>query len=85
MKKEIFDIIKDPVNYKHNKADGCIRNELVKIKDAVDLIDMMVFELAETSGLVSTIQARTREIEEMTIEIAKDLDNYQEENADKNL
>ena len=78
MKQELFDIIKDPVNHKHNKADQLIRAELVRIKESIDLIDQIVFDLADPSGvLASTIQGRTSEIEHDTIEVANDLDDYQ--------
>lgn len=78
MKQELFDIIKDPIYHKHHKADDLIRAELVKIKEATDLIDQIVFDLADPSGvLASTIQGRTSEIEHDTIEVANDLDDYQ--------
>ena len=79
MRQELFDIIKDPVYHKHHKADDLIRAELVRIKEAIDLIDQIVFDLADPSGvLASTIQGRTSEIEHDTIEVANDLDDYQD-------
>lgn len=79
VKQELFDIIKDPVYYKHKNADQQIRAELVKIKDAIDNIDQMVFDLRDAAGTTDTslrsmIQGKTSDIENVTIEIADDLD-----------
>jgi len=84
MKQELFDIIKDPIGHRHHKADQQIRAELVKIKTAIDNIDQIVFDLQETAGTVDTslrsvIQGKTSDIEEITIGIADELDEVDDQ------
>jgi len=73
MKQELFDIIKDPKLYKQHRADQAIRAQLVRIKEACDLIDQYVWDLAE-EGVASAIHNTTTDIETQTIEIADELD-----------
>tara|TARA_R100001460_G_scaffold25343_1_gene50928 strand:+ start:143 stop:421 length:279 start_codon:yes stop_codon:yes gene_type:complete len=74
MKQELFDIIKDPIGHRHHKADQQIRAELVKIKTAIDNIDQMVYDLATSKSVTDTIQGKTSDIEQYSIEIADELD-----------
>ena len=78
MKQELFDIIKDPEQFKFYRADEMIRSQLVKIKDAIDTIDKSSVDLGPYFGdpsVANSIQDLTSEIEERTIEIADELDN----------
>jgi hypothetical protein len=80
MKQELFDIIKDAKLYKHHRADQAIRAQLVNIKEACDLIDQYVWDLAD-EGVASGIHNTTSDIETLTIEIADELDALNQKNT----
>ena len=77
MEQELFEMIKDPKLYKHHRADQAIRAQLVRIKEACDLIDQYVWDLAE-EGVGSAIHNTTADIETLTIEVADELDTLNE-------
>jgi hypothetical protein len=76
--QEIFDMIKDPDQYKFYRADEVIRSQLVKIKDAIDTIDNSSVDLGPAYGdpsVASVLQNITTDIEDKTIEIVDHLEN----------
>lgn len=82
---DLLDIIRDPVDHKHNRADQQIRAELVKIKAAIDRIDQMVYDLdmsVSVDGQQQFIRGITTDIEAKTIEIADELDAEQDRRQD---
>lgn len=72
-KEELFDMIRDPADYKMMKADNEIRAELVKIHEASERIEQLLSEGNITLDL-SREQTATASIVECLDQIVTELD-----------
>ena len=73
-KEELFDMIRDPADYKMMKADNDIRAELVKIHEASERIEQLLTEGNITLDLSRRHNGATASIIECLDQIVTELD-----------